>query len=52
MERQNEKVKELSRRNTVTIELAGKQGFDYVAPGRPCQVPVQREEPEPVAVVP
>lgn len=52
MERQNEKVKELSWRNIVVIKLARKQGFDYVAPGGPCQIPAQREEPELVAVVP
>lgn len=51
MERQNEKVKELSWRNTVVIKLARKQGFDCVAPGGPCQIPLQWEEPELVAVI-
>lgn len=46
MERQNEKVKEWSGRNTVIMKAAGKEGIDYVAAGGPCQPAVQGEESE------
>lgn len=46
MEKQNEKVKEWSGRNTVIMKPAGKEGIDYVAARGPCQRAVQGEEPE------
>lgn len=46
MERPNEKVKECSGRNTVTMKPVGKEGIDYVAARDPCQPAAQGEDSE------